>query len=66
MEKKTYLTPTMKVADLDPATILVGSVTSVEGGDSGIGYGGGNTEPARGKGTVWDDCNEVTADDDLH
>ena len=38
--------------------ILSGSVTSVESGDTGIGYGGGGNGPARAprrSGIDWDD-----------
>ena len=45
----------MKVVGLVSATLLDGSVTAVDGGDSGIGYGGGGSGPARGKESIWDD-----------
>ena len=41
--------------------ILSGSVTSVESGDTGIGYGGGGNGPARAprrSGIDWDDWDE--------
>ena len=55
MKKKEYLRPAMKVVGLVSATLLDGSVTAVDGGDSGIGYGGGGSGPARGKESIWDD-----------
>lgn len=53
----------MKVATMKyQSPLLTGSVTDVDGGDTGIGYGGGGSGPARSPQhrSLWDDdvCDE--------
>lgn len=45
----------MTVEDMLTETIICGSneVNSVNGGDTGIGYGGGGDGPARGRNYDW-------------
>lgn len=48
MKKQTYMKPDMRVLMLQHQhQLLAGSVNNVEGGDSGIGFGGGGDGPAR-------------------
>ena len=61
--KKNYMKPALRVVRIQQkCQILSGSVTSVESsvesGDTGIGYGGGSSGPARARsngGIDWDD-----------
>ena len=51
----------MNVVKIQHSQMLCGSITGVEGGDTGIGYGGGSSGPARSRsygGIDWDDCDE--------
>ena len=49
MNKKEYEKPAMRVVKIAMTSIICtsGNVTDVDGGDTGIGYGGGGTGPAR-------------------
>jgi hypothetical protein len=62
MIKKDYQKPTMNVVLLQHRTMLLsGSITDVNSGDTGIGYGGGGNGPARAprrSGIDWDDWDE--------
>ena len=56
--KKNYCKPTMNVVKIQHTQMLCDSITGVEGGDTGIGYGGGGSGPARARsygGIDWDD-----------
>jgi len=57
--KKNYCKPTMNVVKIQhKCQILAGSVGDVQSGDTGIGYGGGSSGPARARsygGIDWDD-----------
>ena len=59
MKKQTYQKPAMQVVLLQhQQTLLAGSVDSVNSGDTGIGFGGGDSGPARARsngGIDWDD-----------
>ena len=59
MIKKDYQKPTMKVVLLQHRTMLLsGSITDVNSGDTGIGFGGEGSGPARARsngGIDWDD-----------
>ena len=58
MTKKYYQKPTMDVVKIQhQAHLLAGSVTGVDGGDTGIGFGGGGSGPAhaRSHGGDWDE-----------
>ena len=56
MMKKTYSNPTLLVTAIqEDDTILAGSITEVVSDDTGIGYGGGTTEPGRSRrDNAWD------------
>ena len=60
--KKNYCKPTMNMVKIQDSQMLCGSITGVEGGDTGIGYGGGSNGPARARqyngGIDWDDWDE--------
>ena len=61
--KKIYMKPDMKVVKLQHQGIICTSdpVGSVDGGDTGIGYGGGSSGSARARqhgGIDWDDWDE--------
>ena len=61
MNKKIYMKPTMNVVKIQhQAHLLAGSIDSVNGGDTGIGFGGGGSGPARARsfGGDWDDWDE--------
>ena len=64
MNKKDYQKPAMRVVLLQHQQhLLAGSdVTNVNSGDTGIGYGGGGSGPARARqfngGIDWDDWDE--------
>jgi len=63
MKKQTYQKPAMQVVLLQhQQTLLAGSVDSVNSGDTGIGFGGGGSGPARARqfngGIDWDDWDE--------
>ena len=57
--KKNYMKPALRVVRIQQkCKILSGSVTSVQSGDTGIGYGGPGSGPARARsngGIDWDD-----------
>mgnify|MGYP006873076569 CR=1 FL=1 len=58
--KKNYQIPSMKMVQIYSENIFcAGSVTNVDGGDdTGIGYGGGGSDPAHARGFdggFWDD-----------
>lgn len=57
--KKNYMKPALRVVRIQQkCQILSGSVTSVESGDTGIGYDGPGSGPARARqhgGIDWDD-----------
>lgn len=49
MKKKTYSTPSVEIHNFSVATVICTSgevIVVTGGGDSGIDYGGGSTEPA--------------------
>ena len=55
MNKKEYQKPAMQVVKMQAATILAGSVNSVNSNAS-LNYKGGGSGPARGRGVDnWDD-----------
>ena len=59
--KKEYQKPAMRIERIEHAQMLCGSITEVESGDTGIGYGGGGSGPARARqhgGIEWDDWDE--------
>ncbi len=57
--KKEYMKPTMRVVKIQQkCKILSGSVTSVQSSDTGIGYGGPGSGPARARSFDWDDWDE--------
>ena len=60
--KKEYMKPTMNVVKIQhKCQILAGSITGVEGGDTGITGGGPGSGPARARsngGIDWDDWDE--------
>ena len=61
MNKKDYQKPEMRVVKIQQqAHLLSGSgVNNVDGGDTGIGYGGGGSGPAKARGFGgWDDWDE--------
>lgn len=63
MIKNIYQKPAMQVVLLQhQQTLLAGSVDSVNSGDTGIGFGGGGSGPARARqfngGIDWDDWDE--------
>ena len=47
--KKYYQKPEMTIVSLQQAGIICGSIKRIDGGDTGIGYGGGGSGPARGR-----------------
>ena len=57
--KKNYMKPALRVVRIQQkCKILSGSVTSVQSGDTGIGYGGPGSGPARARsngGIDWDE-----------
>ena len=60
MKKKAYMKPTMRVVKMQHQGIICTSdpVRSVDGGDTGIDYGGGGSGPARARsfgGIDWDE-----------
>ena len=57
MNKKYYLRPEIKIRAVKMDCLLSGSITSVDSGDDGPGYGGGGTGPAQAPswGDVWSD-----------
>lgn len=44
--RSKYTTPTLSMAELEPSYSV--NVTSIDGGDTGIGYGGG-ADPSTGR-----------------
>ena len=59
--KKNYCKPTMNVVKIQHSQMLCGSITGVEGGDTGITGGGPGSGPARARsygGIDWDDWDE--------
>ena len=57
--KKNYMKPALRVVRIQQkCQILSGSVTSVEGGDTGITGGGPGSGPARARSFDWDDWDE--------
>ena len=54
--KKNYQKPTMQVINIEPATMIAQSVTSVNS-NAGLQYKGGGNGPARSRdgGGYWDD-----------
>ena len=58
MKKQTYQKPAMRVVKIQQAQMLCGSITGVEGGDTGITGGGPGSGPARARGFDWDDWDE--------
>ena len=59
MEKKNYTAPTLSVVEYDMMQIICSSnkVQSVDAGDTGLQYGGGNNGAARAnnRGGIWDE-----------
>ena len=60
MNKQAYQKPALRVVKIQQTSIICTSVTvgSVDSGDTGIGYGGGGSGPARARqhgGIDWDD-----------
>ena len=58
MNKKDYQKPAMRVVKIAMTSIICtsGNVTDVDGGDTGIGYGGGGSGPAHARSFGgWDD-----------
>jgi len=47
MNKKDYQKPAMRVVRIQHQQIICTSVTSVSSGDTGLGFGGGGSGPAR-------------------
>ncbi|MBR1712349.1 MAG: hypothetical protein IJ722_02955 [Alloprevotella sp.] len=61
MKKQIYQKPAMRIVKLQHSQMLCTSgITDVNGGDTGIGYGGGGNGPARASshGGIWDNGNE--------
>ena len=60
--KKNYMKPALRVVRIQQkCQILSGSVTSVQSGDTGIGYVGPGSYPARARsngGIDWDDWDD--------
>ena len=59
--KKNYQKPSMKVIKIQHQGIICtsGTVTNVESGDTGIGFGGGGSGPSRARSFGgWDDWDE--------
>jgi len=58
MNKKEYEKPAMRVVKIAMTSIICtsGNVTDVDGGDTGIGFGGGGSGPAHARSFGgWDD-----------
>ncbi|MBQ8097137.1 MAG: hypothetical protein IJ533_00750 [Prevotella sp.] len=57
MKKNDYQKPEIRVVKIQHKQhLLSGSVNSVDGGDTGIGFGGGGTGPAKARSFGgWDD-----------
>jgi len=57
MNKKAYQKPTMRIVRIQHQQIIcISNVSSVESGDTGIGFGGGGSGPAQARGFgEWDD-----------
>ena len=57
MEKKIYTTPTLSVEEFKMSEIVCSSISSVDGGDTGMKYGGGSTSNARANNRdgIWDE-----------
>ncbi|MBQ8066184.1 MAG: hypothetical protein IJ144_00430 [Prevotella sp.] len=63
--KKTYVNPAMLVVAIQGATILAGSITEVNSGDTGIGYiPGGSSQPGRGRRYNADDFEDELEDEE--
>ena len=60
MKKQTYQKPEMRVVKIQhQQTLLAGSVDSVNSDDTGIGFGGGGSDPARARQrSGWDDWDD--------
>ena len=65
MKKNIYQKPAMRVVKIQQAQMLCTSggsgVTDVDGGDTGIGFGGGGSGPAKARshgGIDWDDWDD--------
>ena len=57
--KKNYMKPALRVVRIQQKyQILSGSVTSVQGGDTGITGGGPGSGPARARSFDWDDWDD--------
>jgi hypothetical protein len=56
MKKEMYKMPAIKMLVADSSNLLDGTVTKVDGGDSGISLGGGGNGPAfAGEDNTWED-----------
>ena len=53
--KKNYCKPAMNVVKIQHSQMLCGSITGVNGGDTGITGGGPGSGPARARSFDWDD-----------
>lgn len=50
MKKKVYEIPSMKVVEIAMTSMICESlVTSIDGGDTGLGFGGGGDEDAQSR-----------------
>ena len=60
MEKKVYISPSLKVRRLQPMRMVAASTLSNIGGNTTLEYGGGSAEAAMGTGrrSIWDNMDE--------
>jgi len=57
-QKRAYSKLQMKTVEIATSQMLCGSITGVEGGDTGITGGGPGSGPARARSFDWDDWDE--------
>ena len=60
MEKKVYISPSLKVRRLQPMRMIAESTLGSVSGNANMSYGGGSAEAAMGTGrrSIWDNMDE--------